>query len=549
MKIKLLSLAVIMTMGFSACDTYEESESVAALRNAKAQQLISMAAVNNAQAAINLAEAERVKAEIEYQNAQTAFQNALVKKQEIANAMAEATNAIDLQKLQVQLEEAQAALETNKIILEERKLTYEVAKLNHEKALLVFEAEKIVLENNIVEAKRSVQTSNNDALIAAYGKYTTAYTDWSTKSVALLDLEDALTDAKFVLLDKQALDYKVLEGAEEELADLNTELTEKNEYLVELKALETANDWSATLTAIEDKEAEKLNLQTVLSVLNNKKADAVNLVNAAINVWDEANTVKNDVYNELNDWRFESRTENGMSFNGVDLSTETGLSNYGGEYDNIKARLITEEADALAAYTVANTNAAAAPNDNALADIKAEKDADYETAKAANAAFTLTAIKAEVDALNAKYTSAIATVTTAYDAYDVAYEDYNTAGDAYTAKATEYNNTNTELNQLRSIYFVFESSLNNAENAQAALENNISTTEGEITSLETSIHAKEVTIEAIEAGNYDQKNAVENQKLAIVKLETQIEEAKILVETSKSLLDMYQAQYLALLEE
>lgn len=99
MKKKLMMVAVLLgALSLGACVDDNESASVTAIRNAKAAQLESLAALNNAKAA---AETVRAEAEAALSNAQAAY------KQALADATAAETEFLT-QKYQMQLEKLQA---------------------------------------------------------------------------------------------------------------------------------------------------------------------------------------------------------------------------------------------------------------------------------------------------------------------------------------------------------------------------------------------------------------------------------------------------------
>ena len=100
MKLKFIPVALMLLLGFNACDTYDESSSVANMRNARAEYFKSEAAVNLAKAMIEEASAAYRNAETALKNFEAALKEAEVKAKVLANAKAEALDAIAIAEAQ-----------------------------------------------------------------------------------------------------------------------------------------------------------------------------------------------------------------------------------------------------------------------------------------------------------------------------------------------------------------------------------------------------------------------------------------------------------------
>ncbi|WP_421918491.1 hypothetical protein [Marinifilum sp.] len=246
MKLKFLSL-VLLALSVIACDSYEESESVAAMRNART---------------------EYVKAETALKTAQVAYEDARTKSMEIANAYAEAKNANELEMLKIQLEEAQAELE----------------------------ARKIDLEENIVRQKKYIQDLEDAAVQEAYYDYTSAYSDWSNKTYNLLNQQNELTNANIRLagakMDDENWVARQIGYRNADIARYNSQLEEYNASLATYKELEASNDWDAVIVELEEKRTELAELRVEE---NNLNADLYLSYNK-----------ENDAYNALIDWAYEN---------------------------------------------------------------------------------------------------------------------------------------------------------------------------------------------------------------------------------------------------
>ncbi|WP_321299431.1 hypothetical protein [Marinifilum fragile] len=242
MKLKFLSLG-LLALSVIACDSYEETESVAAMRNART---------------------EYVKAETALKTAQIAYQQAQTKSQEIANAYAEARNAAEIERLQVQLEQARIDLE---------------------------EA-KAVLESTIARQKQYVQDLEDGAINKAYAEYTDAYTDWSNETYNLLNEQNELANVNISLagakMDDENWVATQIANRNADIARYNSQLEEYSASLATYKALEESNDWDAVIVELETKRKELAELQ---AEENNLNADV-----------DLANDKENDAENTLRQW-------------------------------------------------------------------------------------------------------------------------------------------------------------------------------------------------------------------------------------------------------
>lgn len=215
MKLKFLSLG-LLALSIVACDSYEESESVAAMRNARTEYVVAQTAYKNAQAA--------------YQEAQTAGQL-------VANAYAEARNAKQIEELELHLEEARLALEEAKAEFE-----YEIA-----------------------QQKQNMLNLEDNILTSAYADYTTAYDDWNTTSDNLLTAQNDLVSANMALASANMADvnFVATETAAKNLlvTTQTSELADLNAQLEAYEALQASNEWTTVAEQVAAKKLEKAELK------------------------------------------------------------------------------------------------------------------------------------------------------------------------------------------------------------------------------------------------------------------------------------------------
>jgi len=205
MKLKFLFLG-LLAMNIVACESYEESDSVAAMREART---------------------EYIKAQTASENADAAYRNAQVKMQELNNALKEAQNEAHIQR----------------------------AKNDVEKALLELAQMKLQMEQALINQKGYVISARNNALSNAYSQYTTAYSEWNSKSIDVLEKKDNLAKANIDLNTMNTISTdEIIPFLESEVAILEAELVAEQAVLADYKTLEPTVGAAAQLQ--EDKELE-----------------------------------------------------------------------------------------------------------------------------------------------------------------------------------------------------------------------------------------------------------------------------------------------------
>lgn len=264
---KILLFIIAGVIGFTACVQNEESESVAALRKAKADQLTSMAALNNAEAAATTvvanAQAALYAAQAAYQNAQAAYEQAQADAQDIRNQdaalaleIAKATLEQDIAKAILDAETAlansQAAFEAaqarliaslddveqaerdriNNLINEANFVLFNLnaAKLN----LVTVQTNLLQAENNLLDyevekenliAKNEKKIAINEAIIEALGDPEESSYVYYQEQLAIADansdLADAACDDAYAELKIVGIDAAVLKDYMNDIAYLN----------------------------------------------------------------------------------------------------------------------------------------------------------------------------------------------------------------------------------------------------------------------------------------------------------------------------------------
>ena len=255
--------ALLGALTFGACVDSQESPSVEAVRNAKAEQLKSIATLNNAkaqaEATLAAAEAQLAAAEAQLLAAEAAALNATTEAQKIANQIAAAQAAQTIAQIEAAME--LAALEYEMDLLE---------------AQLAFN-----------ESLKTLADDEADALKTAYDAY-------NTSLKALADAQKALAAKKKAIADEQAKLAKV-DTAEEAIAAVNKNITDQTSKVNKAEAavaatkasiakLETLSHSSDQLKNVEIPAAEK-----AVAAAQKAKYEAWGALNIAFNNFQEIN--------------------------------------------------------------------------------------------------------------------------------------------------------------------------------------------------------------------------------------------------------------------
>ena len=569
MKLRFLSLG-LLALGFIACETYEESDSVAAMRNARAEVFKSEAAINLAKATLEEANAAYRNAEAAVKNFEAALKEAQVKAQQLANAKAEALDAIEIAKAQAEHDLAMLSLKNDEADLANALLVLENTKIT-------LEGQKMQAEYDLAAIANAIEGSKNEALNEAFGVYTTAYGVWNEATNDLLDANNTLITSKYALAsfkyDFENMDVKG--DKEAEIALLNNE---KDEFIASLEVvtdLKETNDWDAFIVTRDAMEAELDAAQVIQGNGTNADVVATKAAKLAAEMGDDAaedalaaaneavtaaNTIKTDAYLDILTWTGEHPL--------VNANTEKGI------YESVaamQAGLAVAKAETLTAKNAMDDKQAQIDDVAVTAENKAiyEEELvalteDYTAKKAVSDAYEAN-FEAKVVELNDAYSAAIAAVEAAEAAQLIAVDaktvsaktlaDAETAADAaIAAEAAAIAAIDTEVKRLNALVFIYNTSTEETEketleNMTDAIADAIEDLEDEIKNVEEDIYTAEKELSAIENGDYTQAEAVRNQELAIAKAESNIERLKLLVAEAKADLDNRQAEYNALLED
>ena len=570
MKLKFIPVVLMLLLGFNACDTYEESDSVANMRNGRAEFFKSEAALNQALATVEAANAAYKLAETAVINFEAALKETEVKAAQLANAKQEGLDVLAIAKAKAEHDLAMLRLKNDEVVLANALLSLETQKIG-------FEQQKIQAEFDFTKLANKLVGDKNVVLNEAFGVYTAAYAEWSAKTDELLTSNRNLIASKFALAGlKYDFDNMDVKGKQEaKIALLKTENTKLVASLKVVSDLKETNDWDAFIVTRDAMVAAKLVATTIQTNETNTDVVAAKAAKTAADdakdVADQAatdaatavtdaNTAKTDAYIEIMTWQ----GDNALANINVDL----------GIYESVaamQAGLASAKAKTLLAKTNMDNKQAQIDAPGVTADNKAiyEEElvaltATYEAKKAISDAYEVD-FKAEVKELNDTYLAALAAAKTAADKADeaaTAVDEAATAVDeadeaataATTAEAEAIGVMTTEIARLNALVFIYKTSTENTTSAilTAMIDNiddAIEALESDIEDNKDDIYKAEKTLAEIEAGNYTQATLVTTEELVIAKAESAIEVLKVKVAQAKANLDNRQAEYKALLED
>lgn len=321
MKKKLMMVAVLLGALFlGACVDDNESQSVTDVRAAKAEQLKSVAAMNNA-----TAEATKLLAEADaaMKSAQT---EAIKTQTQLAAVNVELAKVnVDLQK--VMLEEEKVKLEQLKAELEVEK-----ASLEYKKAKIAGDLKTLAmtLEQQLQEAKTALLKAQYDynsqleALSAQdqakLGKLLTAYTQASTD---LIEAKQSLANLKIDITSYENNLVDLKKAKEQAITKRNTDIALWNAEIEIWKQYKgvTYNDAKA---AYDKANTKKTSLYSTYrtswqayTIADNKRNDAYNLINSSAYVNKFINAFR---YHSYTNYYIGYNWVNGESFYGYSYS-------------------------------------------------------------------------------------------------------------------------------------------------------------------------------------------------------------------------------------
>lgn len=234
--------ALVASPVFTSCVDDSESASVTSLRGAKAEQLKSIAALNNAKAQ---AEATLAQAEAALIAAQTAQQQAIAKKEAAEAAIKELELKMKQDKFDAELAAALAQAQASKLEAEKSIAQYQA---DMEKAALKLQKQLLVLEGQLMDAQKKL-ADKKDAIAKAeyqelkdltskYGNLLVAYTQYSnsilTEEAEIAATEAELADWEVVIAEDIAEKEKSIEWAKYQIETLK----QYTNYTADIEAME-----------------------------------------------------------------------------------------------------------------------------------------------------------------------------------------------------------------------------------------------------------------------------------------------------------------------
>ena len=220
--------ALVASPVFTSCVDDSESASVTSLRGAKAEQLKSVAALNNAKAQ---AEATLAQAEAALIAAQTAQQQAIAKKEAAEAAIKELELKMMQDKYDAELAAALAKAQADKLLAEKQIADYQG---QMEKAALQLEKDLIALEKQLMDAQKELADKKDQFaeaeyqelknLTTKYGNLLIAYTQQANyileAEAEIAATEAELADWEVVIAEDVAAKEKTIEWAKYQIETL-----------------------------------------------------------------------------------------------------------------------------------------------------------------------------------------------------------------------------------------------------------------------------------------------------------------------------------------
>lgn len=245
----LFAALLVGALCLSSCVKNVESESVTAVRNAKAKQIESIAKLNEATAQ---AEIIKANAEATIAEAQAKLLEAQAKQAEANAALIQAQAELQAVNIQIQL----VKLEEEKVILQAKKAELQKLIAEYEAAIALAEAQMQEYLNRLAnaEAQAEIDALKNQAellrqekLLAAaaasledelrarvttvWNNYSTAVNNYNTKAVELVKKEAQLAKLQAKAVDNREITYDEIVAQEAKIARLEEELEVMEEYL------------------------------------------------------------------------------------------------------------------------------------------------------------------------------------------------------------------------------------------------------------------------------------------------------------------------------
>ena len=238
-----LAGALVASPVVTSCVDDSESASVTALRGAKAEQLKSIAALNNAKAQ---AETTVAQAEAALIAAQAAQEQAIAEKEAAEAAIKELELKMKQDKYDAELAAALAQAQANKLAAEKNIAQYQA---DMEKAALELQKQLLVLEGQLMDAQKQLADKKDDIakaeyqelkdLTTKYGNLLLTYTikanDILESEAEIAAMEADLADWEMVIAEDIADKEKSIEWAKYQIETLK----KYTNYTADIEAMET----------------------------------------------------------------------------------------------------------------------------------------------------------------------------------------------------------------------------------------------------------------------------------------------------------------------
>lgn len=292
MKQKLFLGALLLgALTLNSCVDDTESASVTAVRQAKAEQLKSLADLNKANAEAALitanatkaaqeAQAEYLKAQAQYYQAQAAYQQAQADYQNAENEKQKELAAIEIENQKMELEKARLAMENYK-----KQLEVTAAQL---------EANLLRAQADIENQKQALQEAINKADVKKQQELQNLLTLYNCATTQLFGVQKTLAGNEILLAKYKAGIVSAKEVAQELIDEYNQQITEKEQQIAAneeaINVLEA--DYSPT-EAAENLAKAQLQLKTLD---NDKNAKNEVLNNASTEQTDASSKLQNSPY-------------------------------------------------------------------------------------------------------------------------------------------------------------------------------------------------------------------------------------------------------------
>lgn len=235
--------ALVASPVFTSCVDDSESASVTALRGAKAEQLKSIAALNNAKAQ---AETTLAQAEAALKAALAAQEQAIAEKEAAEAAIKELELKMKQDKYDAELAAALAQAQANKLAAEKNIAQYQA---DMEKAALLLEKDLISLEKQLMDAQKDLADKKDQiaeaeyqelkTLTTKYGNLLVSYTNYSNsileEEAEIAATEAELADWEVVIAEDIAEKEKSIEWAKYQIETLK----KYTNYTADIEAMET----------------------------------------------------------------------------------------------------------------------------------------------------------------------------------------------------------------------------------------------------------------------------------------------------------------------